>query len=273
MSSFIIKRSRKPSELKTIEDMPEQDTKMVLSGINTKTLDKEHMMKDVKVKIETKLNDNVVPFTKTSLSTSLGLGDLKKGKKKISSGTDFDNITTSLESLGISNHNVKVNYITVSSNIKLKMYTNIVGIGGEMPSRTNICCWWCRHTPLPDCHPLGLPIKIEKKALGNEDAKRVFETEGLFCSFNCMLAYLNVQNKTEVKYRLSYSLLLLLFQEIFQYFPTGLVESPDWKVLKDFGGNLTIDEYRMSIGDIVRLTPNHKYNIPIKTIDTIFIEQ
>lgn len=271
MSSFIIKRSRKSSDLKTIEDMPEQDTKFVLSGINTKTLDKEHMMKDLKVKIETKLNDPVITFTKTSLTS--GLGDNKRGKKKISTGNDLDNITTSLESLGISNHNVKINYITVSSNIKLKMYTNIIGIGGEMPSRTHICCWWCKHTPLNDCHPLGLPLKIEKKPIGVDEYKRVFETEGLFCSFNCMLSYLNSQNKTELKYRLAYSLIILMFQDIFNYFPTGLVESPDWRVLKDFGGNLTIDEYRMSIGDIVRLTPNHKYNIPIKTIDTIFIEQ
>lgn len=101
------------------------------------------------------------------------------------------------------------------------------------PNRTDIWCWWCCH-PF-DSRPIGIPVKYD-------DAKDVFKGIGCFCSINCAYAH---AKKERMKVHLSD--FVFMYQKL-----TGntlpddwsLMPAPDRIVLQNFGGPLTIDEFR-----------------------------
>ena len=93
----------------------------------------------------------------------------------------------------------------------------------------NTKCWWCKNSF--DCPSVGIPeLYFENK----------FYCSGNFCSYNCGLAY-NVNSGDNVWKKTS--LLNLLYYKTYNV-NTKIKSAPDWKVLKEFGGNLTIDEFR-----------------------------
>lgn len=97
--------------------------------------------------------------------------------------------------------------------------------------RTDIACFWCCHGF--DCHPWGIPIRV--------DAGK-FYLFGVFCSPNCAASYLfNVHNKDNMWDM--YTLLNLLYYKVYGSHKP-IMHAPDKIVLKKFGGNLDINEYR-----------------------------
>lgn len=110
-----------------------------------------------------------------------------------------------------------------------------------------------------------------------------FETEGLFCSFPCCKAFI-LDQKGSVKYKESLTLLSLLFSILYstEKHPIGIFSAdnllsittkknkkstliphktlplettdfptaPSWKLLKDYGGHLTIEEWRSTFGKL-----------------------
>jgi len=95
---------------------------------------------------------------------------------------------------------------------------------------TNIKCWWCSYNF--DTVPCSIPFNyIDNK----------FEVFGCFCSFNCSLSYLinfNIDKKDE-----KISLLYLLYRKIYNR-NDNIEPAPKKELLVDYGGNLTIEEYR-----------------------------
>ena len=69
-----------------------------------------------------------------------------------------------------------------------------------------------------------------------------YETEGIFCSFNCCYAYIQ-KNKYDSQYDLSLNLLAFLYKQLFDV-DFDISPAPDWKLLSLFGGSLEIDPYR-----------------------------
>lgn len=90
-------------------------------------------------------------------------------------------------------------------------------------------CWWCKNcfnTP-----SVGIPeIYFEDK----------FHCYGHFCSYNCALSY-NINSGENVFKRTS--LLNLLYYKTYEKY-AKIKSAPDWKSLKEFGGTLTIDQFR-----------------------------
>lgn len=110
-----------------------------------------------------------------------------------------------------------------------------------------------------------------------------FETEGLFCSFPCCKAFI-LDQKGSIKYKESLTLLSLLFSILYSSdkHPIGIFSldskkskkttpmphkktllpensradttdfptAPSWKLLKDYGGHLTIEEWRSTFGKL-----------------------
>lgn len=108
-----------------------------------------------------------------------------------------------------------------------------------LPSRTNIKCWKCRSSFTTS--PLGCPLKYLKKC-----QEHFFETEGIFCSFPCMKRYLKGK-KNNVFYRNSTNLMLLQYYLIhgeIREIPTA----GSWKMLIEYGGSLSIHEFRNFFG-------------------------
>lgn len=102
-----------------------------------------------------------------------------------------------------------------------------------------VCCWWCCETF--DTLPIGLPEKIYND---------VFYVTGYFCSFNCSLAYNMNLNDHKMWDRVSllYHLRNTIF---FKLYPNGhskilddIIMAPPKYLLKKFGGEMTIEEFR-----------------------------
>ena len=90
-------------------------------------------------------------------------------------------------------------------------------------------CWWCKNSF--NSPSIGIPeIYFENK----------FHCSGNFCSYNCAMAY-NVDSGDNVWKRTS--LLNLLYYKTYNKF-SKIQAAPDWKTLKEFGGHLTIEEFR-----------------------------
>src|SRR5690606_29070975 len=84
-------------------------------------------------------------------------------------------------------------------------------------------------------------------------SNNVFETDGVFCSFNCCLAFIN-DNSTNPKYKLSKNLLMNIYHIVNNIKTLNVKElfkpSPSWRLLKEYGGHLTIDDFRKSFDKI-----------------------
>lgn len=96
-------------------------------------------------------------------------------------------------------------------------------------------CWWCCHSIPQDVNAgdgLHMPIKLVKDA---------FNTKGHFCSWECMKAY-NIYSESYTTCRIA-DLITLYRKRVY-----GKVESitpaPSKMTLLEFGGTLTIEEFR-----------------------------
>lgn len=132
--------------------------------------------------------------------------------------------------------------------------------GGPLPVSTDKACWWCRDTFI-SC-PIGAPIKYhshklsgpKKEIIENNlrkynlptDTNDFFETEGIFCSFPCVKAYISEElKKGNILYKDSTTLLSLLYFKLY-----GIVlvidKAPTWRLIDKWGGHLPINHYRAS---------------------------
>lgn len=141
-------------------------------------------------------------------------------------------------------------------------------------------CFWDKNYIPKDIKPIGCPIKyIPNKAIKTynseiskekytinenvtknkslaiaEDPKITVEkrdyyyTDGIFCSFNCCMAYIQ-DNKTNSFYKLSESLLLKIYNDI-NGDDEEIIQAPHWRTLIEFGGHLTIEQFRESFNRV-----------------------
>lgn len=151
----------------------------------------------------------------------------------------------------------------------------------KLPDQTSIKCFWCKSSF--KTKPIGCPItfcnsmieksyvshitkdkyfmkeNINKKKLESaletdgidiEPIKKdYYLTDGCFCSFNCILAFIK-DNKHDMFYKDSQSLLHSLYYQMIGKKVGKLIPAPHWRLLKDFGGQLDIEEFRRTFNVI-----------------------
>jgi hypothetical protein len=153
----------------------------------------------------------------------------------------------------------------------------------KIPEITLIKCFWCKHNF--DWKPMGCPIKfvnsiIEKSYISqitkdryymreniiSSKLKYVLEnkvknfdikafpfnhylTDGIFCSFNCVLAFIK-DNNQDIFYKESYSLLHCMYYDLVGKRITKILPAPHWRLLKDYGGSMSIEEFRNTMNMI-----------------------
>lgn len=195
----------------------------------------------------------------------------ESSKKQVTSLTDLKN-KTSEETVSFLDETKVMRKNTVT------MYDFL--IKGELPETTTLSCFWCRHGF--DNKPIGCPLKYcssqyenkyfseitkdnyiirnnitkeKRKELQEIDYsvinhKEFYETDGIFCSFNCCLAFIE-ENKLNPMYQNSAYLLIKIYTEIFEEVPDNLTQAPSWRLLKNYGGNLDISEFRETFTRII----------------------
>ncbi len=154
---------------------------------------------------------------------------------------------------------------------------------GQLPHETTINCFWCRHSF--DSPPIGCPIRFvssqlckryiseitkdpylikenitsEKKVhmVDREKPEGIsltlvekdyYETDGIFCSFNCCLAWLD-EVKHVPMYVQSKQLLFKMYLDTYGSF-SDIIKAPHWRLLRQYGGHLTIEEFRESFNSV-----------------------
>lgn len=100
------------------------------------------------------------------------------------------------------------------------------------PSSTSVHCHWCCHSF--DTMPFGMPIKLVKDK---------FFVKGNFCSLECATAYNFSNSDSSNKWKI-YDLINLF--AIRCKYMNHIKCAPNPRVLKMFGGTVSIDEFRMS---------------------------
>lgn len=220
-----------------------------LTDINTKNINATY---DIQISNDTK-------ETKNSRKNTTKLSDLDTGgvetKKMISFLDESKNI-----------HSCDVSMIDFTSNMNVNFL------------RYN--CFWCRN-PF-ETQPLGCPVKyIPSQAVksyksrinsdnvytikedvtpsrreqlsDNKDLtieeREYYETDGVFCSFNCIQAWIN-DNKNKVLYNQSASLLRKLYRSLFNVKIPNIPSAPHWRVLEQHGGHMNIIQFRDSFSNI-----------------------
>ena len=116
-------------------------------------------------------------------------------------------------------------------NEKLEKYEKINKQNVDIIETTNYSkCWWCAYNyNLP-------PVELPEYYFNN-----IFYYIGKFCSYNCAMAYNIDMNDENISKRNS----LLYFHYKLTYNKYDIITSaPSWKILKDFGGTIDIEEYR-----------------------------
>jgi len=178
-------------------------------------------------------------------------------------------------------------YFIDSKKMKVKCWLNMIDFSrdGILPNATNKPCWWCRHT-FVTC-PIGIPLKfwcknsnsihrlavLEKCKELNidvDDSFEFFETEGIFCSFPCVKAYV-MSDINNPRYKESLSNLTLLFSNIHKCIKPIPVAS-SWKVLDIWGGHQTIEQYRSSFDRLVYEDTNNLLRPIMFPVSTIYEE-
>ena len=153
----------------------------------------------------------------------------------------------------------------------------------DFESRMNINllryhCYWCRH-PF-DTMPIGCPIhfvssQAEKRyhsqitrdiytikesitqkkqdEINDEDFNvkiaDYYETDGVFCSFNCCKAYIQ-DNKHNNRYDNSMMLLTKMYNELMGTKYVKITAAPHWRLIEQYGGHLNIIKFRESFNKI-----------------------
>ncbi len=148
---------------------------------------------------------------------------------------------------------------------RVKYWVNMIDItqNGALPRYITKPCWWCRATF--KSRPLGCPIEYHSHKTEGLDKERFeeklkaanlpidtndfFETEGIFCMFPCIKAYALQQMAMtkSAKYKKTLTLITTLHLKIFGKLVT-IPTADTWKVQREWGGHLTSEQYRASVG-------------------------
>jgi hypothetical protein len=184
--------------------------------------------------------------------------------------TKIDNLSI------ISEKQTTFSYLDESKKQHIYTLSMIDLLGNELPKKTCINCYWCRHQF--SSQPIGCPIKyvpsemiktyfseitrdnyVIRENITPNKLKRLHDmklsnckvdvidnnfyfTDGIFCSFNCCLAFIKHHKKTSLYYQ-SENLLARIYEKCFQE-KYNVSPAPSWRLLKNYGGELSIEEFR-----------------------------
>jgi len=154
----------------------------------------------------------------------------------------------------------------------------------EMEESTTKRCFWCRNQF--DSVPIGCPVRYFpsqiqksyhseitkdmyniKENVSDTQCKHIdnyvngsninikickkgyYEVDGIFCSFNCCTSFIH-ENKHDKLYMNSLYLLQKMYIDLFNRPPIKITAAPSWKLLKEYGGHFSIEQFRKSFNTI-----------------------
>lgn len=92
-------------------------------------------------------------------------------------------------------------------------------------------------------------IKNRKDKRLTLETNSYYETDGVFCSFNCVMAFIEA-NKFNPLYKSSETLALKMYEDLHGERVDEILPAPHWRTLKEHGGHLTIEQYRETFNKV-----------------------
>ncbi|MGL5961817.1 MAG: hypothetical protein ACRCZ0_07675 [Cetobacterium sp.] len=169
--------------------------------------------------------------------------------------------------------------------LETKRHFNYLSITTKTAKDKIYNCWWCT-LPIEN-DPIGCPLSIAHESQGYKEpltiirkkskeeitassSKITYYTDGLFCCLNCIKAYIMESGEHDAKYKDSIRLLAMMACDNEQsQDPLTVNPSPPWRFLQQYGGHLTVDQYKEMIG---RMIYKEKGIIQIQPITTLYEE-
>lgn len=240
--------------------MAETTLYFVLMNINTEEIDRKYGIS---------INSNIMENTEIPKNTTK-LSDIIQDNNNMPNSVSFMDEIKRL-------HKCDVSTIDLKSCLDVKTL------------RYN--CFWCRHSF--DTIPFGCPIQyvsnktvktyyseiskdtytikenITKKKIEaickegempaeiTKSGNPYYITDGIFCSFNCIVAFID-DNKHNILYHNSKVLLNKLYKDIMGK-KCEIAPAPHWRLLQQYGGKLSITEFRNSFNNIEYVFQGYEY--------------
>ena len=200
----------------------------------------------------------------------------------------FPENITKINDLANINDKISFSYLDEAKKTH-KCVVTMINDRSVLGPQTNLNCFWCRHSFTT--HPIGCPLKyipselvktyyseitkdkykirenISKRKrsklsndndLVNIEEKEYYKTDGIFCSFNCCLAFIKDNNDIPM-YSLSRTLLAGIYKKIFNICEFNIEHAPSWRLLETYGGDLTIEEFRKKFNKVEYNIINEDY--------------
>ncbi|QIG59917.1 hypothetical protein [Dishui Lake phycodnavirus 4] len=124
----------------------------------------------------------------------------------------------------------------------------------------DIWCWWCCH-PF-DGEPLSMPYH-------HDELRNKFITEGHFCSWSCTKAYA-IDKYSDIKGSIISGNIIVMRKKMYNILGPVKI-APKRQMLKQFGGPMTIEEFRANatkdVGEVKQVL--QKESIPERLVSNI----
>ncbi len=143
---------------------------------------------------------------------------------------NFKKNVTQISEINKNNINKYYVYLDEAKKQKKCLITMVDLINKNLPSKTKLSCFWCKHGF--NSQPIGCPIDYKNNQ---------YRCDGIFCSFNCCLSFI-LDNESNNLYQKSHKLLLNIFNKLFDQYK--IEPAPSWRLLQNYGGEFTIQEFR-----------------------------
>jgi len=184
----------------------------------------------------------------------------------------------------------RATYVLDSFKGNVKYWVNMIdnAQGDALPRYTNKPCWWCRSTF--KSHPIGCPLKYYPNIKSDTQEKErieehfkdanlpidcgndYFETDGIFCTFPCAKAYaIDEMKNFRVKFNNSLTLLTQMHFKIFKEIVV-IPTAGSWKLLQDYWGHLTAQEFRAASG-LIEYTETINMARPLMYSSGVYIKE
>jgi hypothetical protein len=218
-----------------------EDTTFVIKDIDPKQLDRMYMMPELNNTKRLKQSLPLPPSNDNSLVLRTKTHNFAREK--------YENISLSasskLDSIGLTNNSNNKNKqfptIVTHNDINTKAVSQPICIVPNINIQTDQSnCWYCRLLIPTNVHSLSLPIDYKDET---------FVCEGIFCSFNCMVAHLFEIGNQYHRYKNSATYLVIMYQKMFGTHVSlkSIKPSPSWKLLRQYGGYMSNEDYRSKL--------------------------
>lgn len=229
----------------------------------------------------------------TKIDKEFNMNDMKN--IGISSDLVFDEVNegTSLEKLGISSlKREPITTIVQKEKTKLQTFITMIGYnnGVKLPLKPSIPCFGCHR--IFTTVQLGIPIdyhpsiyhskndytkiknitvnerqKLQTDVSNNIDVMEYFDTDGIVCSFNCMISV--IEDNPSPLYKKTPSLIPKMYKMIFGEYPKEkIIKSPNWRLREEYGGPLSDEEFVANL-QTIQFTDMHQVDKTLKIMNTV----